>query len=398
MDSRQQPAASDTPSEGVTWPSDDPAALETAFGTEIAAILFAFQERLAGDAARLERKAAEIKADPEHPERPALWSYTQRARTAQRCRTVQRRNRSHERTSPQLSSASTVSRSTPRARGAGRPRARAASRGGDSGDDSDLPGEPSGPPPTLGSDERPARVPAGPRLLPAGPGLSPIWARGLDTPKREVRSSDLDEQRTTPRGASAGSQLADAHETTAAVAATPSPGARVCACGCGRDISDLRSDAVVANNSCQRRLDRRNASLAVAADAAAAAASRWRRTLPVVADIAKVDAAITRGTVDADVGARLTWLLIKRRLQQLRGRNGGLRTDAGVPYGGCNHGVVCVDPDGDAMCAKCGHLVGRVACSINGYDATSALMAANGLDSDSATRHPHWARFAGVVA
>jgi hypothetical protein len=126
---------------------DTPETLDTlekqvaAFGVKSVRSLLAFQAMHAARAPELRKKVAEIKADPDHPQRGALWNYEMQLKGAEQARRDPHRWRLP---SPAVSRPPGVLR--PRARG-GRPTraralARSSSRSGDSGDDG--PGEPPG--------------------------------------------------------------------------------------------------------------------------------------------------------------------------------------------------------------------------------------------------------------
>jgi hypothetical protein len=88
------------------------------------------------------------------------------------------------------------------------------------------------------------------------------------------------------------------------------PAARLCACGCGRDLAGRRSDCSAFDASCRSRLARDGGRPPVS-----------------------------------------------------------LKTCACGPLA-----LATADPDGDLICAKCGRLLGHVATRINGYDALDRLM------------------------
>jgi hypothetical protein len=96
---------------------------------------------------------------------------------------------------------------------------------------------------------------------------------------------------------------------------TPPRPVRLCACGCGRDITHRRADAKTFGSSCRQRLARATA-----------------------------------------------------REQFNPGAAGACR---------CANGFFYRDAEGDSVCAMCGHWVTRVVTPINGFDALDALLRSN---------------------
>jgi hypothetical protein len=141
-------------------------------------------------------------------------------------------------------------------------------------------------------------------------------------------------------------------------AESPARQPRICAApGCTNEIpAGSRSDRLTCTDACRQALFRQNAPH-----------RRWSRTLLLARDIDRVKAALADGKIAPATGDRLLALLTAKRLQLLRA---GRQT----PVDGCEHRAVAADPDGDSICLHCGHYVGRIAASINGYDAMAALM------------------------
>jgi hypothetical protein len=154
---------------------------------------------------------------------------------------------------------------------------------------------------------------------------------------------------------------------------------RLCACGCGRGLDGRRRDALVCSPRCQKRVERDKQAAASVAANDRSSDERWQRTLPLAADIAKVEAAIADGTVATATGECLLAILLRRRLRML-----------GTRPCGCDHASPALDPDGDSVCALCGRLLDRVASRINGFDAIQALMASNGTFVHKRARTFEW--------
>lgn len=161
---------------------------------------------------------------------------------------------------------------------------------------------------------------------------------------------------------------------------------RLCACGCGRSLQGRRSHCRVATNACQQRLQAQQHADDASRAARSTSAIRWIATLATAAEIHEIEVAIRDRRLNADTGRRLIDLLAARRLRALR---------QATPTA-CRHQTIECDEDGDPVCVHCGQLVGTVQTRINGYDATAALMARNGIDTDPTDRFAYWWRLAGI--
>jgi hypothetical protein len=165
------------------------------------------------------------------------------------------------------------------------------------------------------------------------------------------------------------------------------PAGRLCACGCGRSLDGRRRHALLCGPRCQKRIERQKQAAASVAANDRTSDQRWQRTLALAADIAKVEAAIADGAVATATGECLLAILLRRRLRML-----------GTRPCGCDHASPALDPDGDSVCALCGHLLNRVASRINGFDAIQALMASNGTFVHKRARTFEWRGLRGAAS
>ena len=147
----------------------------------------------------------------------------------------------------------------------------------------------------------------------------------------------------------------------------PSP-RRLCACGCGRDISHKRADSRTFDQACRKRFSR-------AVSRAAEGASdqqRWERSLGLSACIAKAEWAMASGDLADSTGRRLVASLVRARQELL-----GLDVLGAERCQLLHRDCVSHDPDGDAICILCGRLRGKITARVNGFDALDALLRSN---------------------